>query len=93
MQDHAADQLNIEMAHAQSAPGSLANGRKGFRRQGDQITVGLIAGSQGARETAQVLIGHGLEAGLQLVDAAHQLAIALEQALVPAAEHAGQEIT
>ena len=59
----------------------------------NQITVGLIAGSQGSRETAQVLIGHGLEAGLQLVDAAHQLAIALEQALIPAAEHAGQEIT
>ena len=32
VQDHAADQLHVEMAHVQLAPGHLAADREGFRK-------------------------------------------------------------
>ena len=34
MEDHAADQLNVEMALAEGPRGSLAHGREGFRQDG-----------------------------------------------------------
>ena len=92
MQRDAAQQLHVEVTHAQRALAGLADDREGFgqhvferRAVGDPLAklVGL---------GAQRLVGKRGDRRLERVDRADLLAVGLEQPLVAAAEHAGEDV-
>jgi hypothetical protein len=82
VQDHAADQLHVEMALAERALGGFAAGRKCRHQDVVQcLAVGkLFAEFVGAR--AQRLVGQRLEFLLQRVDRVDTRPIALDAPLV-----------
>ena len=68
VQDHAADQLHVEVAHPHRALADLADDRE---RLGQQVVEGLAlaAPARAAREAlAQLLVGLELELGLEAAD-------------------------
>ena len=71
VQHHAADQLHVEMALAQGALGRLADHRKGFRQQVVQGLALCQPLPEGGRHGLQLVVRHGLEAGLQGIDLGH----------------------
>jgi hypothetical protein len=87
VQDHAADQLHVEMPLAERALGRLAHRREG---RDQDIVEGLAVGQLafeivGARP--QRLVGQGFQLLFQRVDGVHARAIALDAPLVGGAEH------
>ena len=96
VQHQPADQLHVEVAQAEAAPRRLAHQREHFRqprvpRRGPG--GGLAAGRRqfgaelsGAR--AQCVVGAGPQPFLQPVDVGHGAPVALDRALVAAAEQA-----
>ena len=91
MQDHAADQLHVEMAHVERALGRLAHHRKGFRQQVvEHLALGQsLLELRGLR--TQSLVRQRGNGGLECVDTLYRLVIALDQPVVAAAENAGQD--
>jgi hypothetical protein len=92
MQRDAADELDIEVAHAKRAPRSLAHRGEGLRDQllerrasGESLTKLIGLG-------AQLVIGERLHCGFERIGLAHPGAIALEQALVAAAENTREKL-
>jgi hypothetical protein len=86
MQDHAADQLDVEMALAERALGSLAAGREGGHENvvqrlafGELFLEVLRAGPQG-------LVRQALKLLLQRVDLLNAWQVALDAAFVGRAE-------
>ena len=86
VQDHAADQLHIEMALADGALGGLAHGGEGRHQDVvERCAVGdLLLEVGGAR--AQRLVGELLQFGLQRIDRGHARLIAANPPLVGGAE-------
>ncbi len=91
VQDHAADELHVEMALAERALGGLAAGREGRNQDvverlafGDLLLEVLGAG-------AQRLVGQLLKLLLQRVDLVHARLIALDAPLVGGAEQLAGE--
>ena len=73
---HAADELHIEMAHAQHPAGSLPGHGKGLRQK---VVQGLPCSQpllEFLREAYQLVIGEILHLGLQSVDFLHRFTIA-----------------
>jgi hypothetical protein len=86
MQDDAADQLDVVMALAQRALGSLAHRREGL---GEQVVEGLSLRHPLAKDrglAAQIRVGERHELRLELVDALHEGRDPLDQPVVGAAE-------
>ncbi|GBQ30116.1 hypothetical protein AA700_1727 [Acidiphilium acidophilum DSM 700] len=86
MQDHAADQLNIEMAHAKNAFRSFATDREGFREQ----IVQRFAAFDARPEFDGLGLKRGIikfsQARLDGVDPADPAAIGFQGAIVGSAE-------
>ena len=91
VQHHAADQLDVEVAHLERADRGFAHGRERLRQQ----VVQRLAVGDALPETpglgAQILVGHGLHARLEGVDPVHDRLHPLDFAVVLAAEHLGQK--
>jgi hypothetical protein len=91
VEDHAADQLHVEVAHLHDALGGFAADRKRF---GQDVVERSAAG-----DPFLEFGGFGLEFGvrqlfhlrLERIDLAHGFLVLLEQPLVTAAENLGQE--
>ena len=91
MQDHAADQLDVEVAHAQHPAGRLAADREGLGQQRvDRLALGdALAKLDGPG--GELLVAERLERGLERVDFGNGLPVALQHPLVAAAEDPGEE--
>jgi hypothetical protein len=88
MQNHAADQLNVEMAHSEDATRGLASHGEGFLQD---VVLGLAA-RQALAELrglgAQRAVVEGLEIGLQGGDPICPLAELFDDPVVRGTEHA-----
>ena len=91
VQDHAADQLHVEMALAERALGRLAAGREGRNQDVVERLAGgeLLAELRGAR--AQRVVGERFELLLQRVDLVDPRSIGLDASLVGRAEQLAEE--
>jgi hypothetical protein len=90
MQDHAADQLHVEMAHLQHALAGLAADREGFRQDRvERLALG-DARLQFGRLGLQFGIRQLFQGRFQRIDLANGLLVLLEQPLVAATENLGQ---
>ena len=92
VEHHAADQLDIEVAHLQDALAALTNNGEGLGQdRGERLATGdaqfefFGLGSQ--RSVVEIL-----ELRLQRIDLLHNTAVALEQALVTATENLGEKL-
>ena len=76
VQDHAADQLDVEVAHAHRAPAGLAHEREALGQQVVERLGALAARAlaQLVDALAQLLVGLELELGLERVDRARRAA-------------------
>jgi hypothetical protein len=90
MQDHAADELHVEVALAEGALGSLADDREGFVQDvfqrlalGEPVLEKLCLG-------AEVGVAHRLVLGLERIDARHALLQGPELPVVGGAEETFQ---
>ena len=86
MQDHAADELHVEMAHVDGAAASLAAYRKGL---GQDAVQGLAVGDTLLEQSglgAQVGVALLEQIGLELADARDEGTHALEDTCVSGAE-------
>ena len=92
VQRHAADELDVEVAHRERSLAGLAHDRE---RIGQHVVERLAAGNPRLELVglaAQLVVGQLGDGGLERVDGAHDLGVLLEQALVAAAEDAGQDV-
>ncbi len=86
VQHHAADQLHVEVAHAQRALGSLAHHREGLGQQLLQLrAVGQPLAEFGGL-AAQRAVGELGDLGLERVDALDRPRVMLQQPLIATAE-------
>ena len=88
---HAADELYVEVAHAEHAHARFANHGKGF---GEEIIRRGTLGNTVAeflRLGLQLLVGERLHLRLKLVDGIALAAVLLDQAVVTAAEAFGKK--
>jgi hypothetical protein len=92
VQGHAADQLDVEVAHLQRPLARLADGGE---RLG-QERVERLAGADAAAELfglgAQLGVAQLLERGLERVDLLHDLPVLLQQPVVAAAEDRSEKL-
>ena len=91
VQDHAADELHVEMAHVEHALGRLAHDGKGFRQQIVQcLALGKTLLELRSLGT-QCLVRQRGNLGLEHVDALYRLVVTLDLPVVTAAENASQD--
>ena len=94
VQDHAADELHVIVAHAQHAARGLPHQSKNL---GQQIVQRLFPGLHGlpalAHAPGKVLVGQGLHIGFKRIDARNQRAQPPQIALVLAAEDFFEDIS
>ena len=91
VQDRAADQLHIEVAHAQHPLAGLAHHREGLRHQLVQGLAFIQALAEQPSLPAQLGIAHLLVFRLQRIDLRHQAIEPLHQPLIAAAENAREQ--
>ena len=86
VQDHAPDELHVEMPHLQRAPACLTNDRERL----DQQIVERLPARNALPEVdgpgPQLVVGEGLHVGLERIDVRHARLQALQQALILGAE-------
>jgi len=92
VQDHAADQLDVVVAHAEHALRGLAHHRESLRQQGVEAFALLDARLELRRLGLQLGIAELLHLRFKRVDLLLDLLVALEQAFVTTAEQAGQDL-
>lgn len=87
VQHHAADQLNVEMAHLQCATGGLTHQRKGFRQE----IIKRLARTNPLAQTRclrlEVCVRHGLDAIFECGNALDLLAKTANQTIVATAKN------
>ena len=87
VQHHAADQLHIEVAHAERALGRLADDREGLGQQGIELFARRHAAAKLVGLGAQRLVRQRRHLRFERVDALDVALVGLEQPLVAAAEN------
>ncbi len=90
VQNHAADQLHVEVAHLEHALGRFAADRERFRQQRVQRFAVGDALLESGRLRLQLGIRQFFHRGLERIDLAYRFLVLLEQSLVAAAENLGQ---
>ena len=89
IEHHAADQLHVEVTHAEHAPGSFAHHGEGFR----QKLVGRRSLGDAVAEFLRLSLEFGirkrLDGRFKLIDLRHLALILLNQPIVAAAEDLG----
>ncbi len=78
VQDHAADQLHVEVAHAHRPPADLSRDRERLRQHVIERRARLRALTQLAEALAQLVVGLELELGLERADQLDALLVLLE---------------
>jgi hypothetical protein len=95
VQDHAADELHVEMTHAQRALRGLAHHGERFGQQGFEASAVGEALAEFGGLGAQLLVREPRNPGLERVDLLYDPRVLLQQPLVAAAEdlprNAGEE--
>ena len=81
MERDAADELHVEMAHAQRANRSFAYCRKSLRQQRIELFACVEAFAETRRERCELVIVELLHAWFQLTDASRNLLIVLHLAI------------
>ena len=92
MQDHAADQLHVEVPQAERAPRRLAYCREGF---GEDVVHGLAGGqllAELARLVGEVGVAERLHCRLEGVHLPDETIVLTDEPLVATAENAGEPI-
>ncbi len=87
VKNHAANQLNIEVPHAEYALAGFPDHRERFRQQG---VKGFPVGQPGLeldRLAAQLIVGKRADARFQRIDLTDDRGILLDQPIVAAAEY------
>ena len=92
MQHHAAEQLDVEVAHPEGAHTRLADHGERLGQQVVEGFPGAEALAEFVRLGAQRVIGQRLDRRLERIDALDVATVGLEQALVAAAEYRGEEL-
>ncbi len=92
VQHDAADQLDVEMAHLQHALGGLADDRERLGKNRVERLAGGDARLERLGLRFQVVVRQRGDSGLERVDLPDRLRILLQQALVAAAEDAGEDV-
>ena len=87
MEDHATDELNVEVALAQGALGGLADRGEGGHQQLVQVCARRQLFAEHGGACAQCLVGQGLELRLHGVDRVNLAAILGDAAVVARAEN------
>jgi hypothetical protein len=87
MQHHAADQLYVEVTHAERAPARLPYRGESFRHQFVKLRTPIQAISELGCLLPQSTVAERLEVLLEFIDALDVLLIALDQALVATAKN------
>ena len=82
VQDHAADELHVEVTQAEGALRGLPHRSKGLRQKGLQVLALSQARAELSRLGAQRLVGQPVIPGLQCVDLRNQLAVFLDVAAI-----------
>ncbi len=88
MQDDAADELDIEVAHGDASPRSFAHDGEGFRQDVVHAFAVREALAELVRLGAQLGVSQGLDGRLEVVDPADKRAHFLDCALVAVPEYA-----
>ena len=78
VQDHAADELHVEVAHAHLALAGLADDRERLGQQVVELRAVARLLAQRVHALAQLVVGLELELGLEVVDASDALLELLE---------------
>jgi hypothetical protein len=87
VQDHAADQLHVEVPHAEGPFAGFAHDREGFRKERVQRLALGHAFLEFDRLAAQLFIGQRTDTFLERVDLADSPRILLDQPIIAAAEN------
>src|SRR5450830_966509 len=90
VQNHAADQLDVEVAHLVDALARLAADRERLRQDGVQRLAVGDAGLEGGRLRLQLGIRQFFHRRFERIDLAYRFLVLLEQPLVAATENLGQ---
>ena len=91
VQHHAADQLHVEVTHAEHPAGGLTYGGERFRQQLLKRLALLQALTVLGGLRLQLAIGQGLELRLHRIDLFNNFAQSLERSVVPAADNLGEQ--
>jgi hypothetical protein len=91
VEHHATDQLHVEVTHLQRALARLAHHGEGLGQQRIERLAGGMTLLQQASLVAQRGVIHALEARLQRIDRLHIATVLTQQALIAAAEQAGED--
>ncbi|MNF33723.1 hypothetical protein D3C84_145450 [compost metagenome] len=91
VQHHAADQLHVEVTHAEHPAGRLAHRGERFRQQLLQGLTLLQALTVLGGLRLQLAIGQCLELRLHRIDLFYNFAQSLERSVVPAADNLGEQ--
>ena len=91
MQHDAADELDVEVAHADAAAAGLAHGGEGVGQQVVQRRAVLELLLELGGQTAQLVVGHGAHLVFKPVDALDDRSQSLDLALVGVAKNLGEE--
>jgi hypothetical protein len=78
VEDHAADQLDVEVAHGHRAPPGLAHEREALEQQVVELLPALRSLAQHVGGLSQLSVGVSLKLGLEGVDASYALFVGLE---------------
>ena len=91
VEDHAADQLHVEVAHSHRPLAGLAHEREAFGQQIVEALTALRALPEGVGAGAQLLVIVMLELGLERVDQTDTLLVAFELLCLAQAKRSVQE--
>ena len=84
IQDHATDELHIEMPHAEGTPGSLSHRREGFGHNAVEAVTALQAIPELLSHATQCGVGQGLKLGLQGIYLLDEFAFLVDDSIVAA---------
>ena len=91
IQHHAADQLHVEVTHAEHPLGGFTHGRECFRQQLLQGLTLLQTLTVLGRLGLQLRVGQSFELRLHCIDLFYNFAQSLERSIVPAANNLGKQ--
>ena len=92
MQRDAADELNVEVTHLERSTRSLPNHCEGLRQECVEILLRGVTLLELERRFTQRFVAERGQFRFQRVGGSHELAVALQQPLVPAAENSGHDV-
>ena len=92
VENHAADELHVEVAHLERTPPGLPHDRERLRDQGLERLPGRPPAAQGLGDPLELRIVAALQTRLELVDRGHGPAIAAQQTLVARPDHPTQDV-